>query len=113
MDRADLSGRGRALGLLALALVLSMTTWFSATAVVPQLREEWGLGDTASAWLTIAVQVGFVAGALVSSALSVADVFSPRAVILAGATGAAAANAVLLVADGPELGLAARLATGF
>jgi MFS family permease len=110
---ADLGARGRALALLSLALVCSMTTWFSATAVVPQLRDEWGLGDTAAAWLTIAVQVGFVAGALVSSALSVADVFSPRIVILVGAVGAAGANAVLLVAEGPEVGLAARLATGF
>jgi MFS family permease len=90
-----------------------MTTWFSATAVVPQLRADWGLGDTAAAWLTIAVQVGFVAGALVSSALSLADVFPPRAVILVGALGAAGANALLLLADGPRLGLAARLATGF
>jgi len=59
MDRAPV-GRARALALLALALVLSMTTWFSATAVVPQLRAEWALGDTAAAWLTIAVQLGFV-----------------------------------------------------
>jgi MFS family permease len=103
----------RPLALLSAALVLCMTTWFSATAVVPQLREAWELGDTAAAWLTIAVQVGFVVGALASSALSIADVFSPRAVILAGAVGAAAANSLLLVADGPELGLAARLATGF
>ena len=74
MDRASL----RALALLAAALVLSMTTWFSATAVVPQLRAEWDLGNTAAAWLTIAVQVGFVAGALSGSALSLADVFPPR-----------------------------------
>jgi MFS family permease len=107
------SARGRALGLLSLALVCSMTTWFSATAVVPQLREEWELGDTAAAWLTIAVQVGFVAGALASSAVTLADVFPPRAVILAGSLGAAAANALLLVADGPGVGLAARAATGF
>jgi MFS family permease len=113
VDRADLSGRTRALALLSLALVCSMTTWFSATAVVPQLREEWGLGDTAAAWLTIAVQVGFVGGALASSALSVADVFPARLVILGGALGAAGANGLLLVADGPRLGLAARLATGF
>ena len=109
MDRVAL----RALALLAAALVLSMTTWFSATAVVPQLREEWGLGNTSSAWLTIAVQVGFVAGALLGSALSVADVFAPRLVILAGSLGAAGANAVLLGADGPEVGIAARVATGF
>lgn len=109
MDRESL----RALALLAAALVLSMTTWFSATAVVPQLRAEWDLGNTAAAWLTIAVQVGFVAGALAGSALSVADVFPPRFVILAGALGAAAANLVLVAAEGPEVGIAARVATGF
>jgi MFS family permease len=109
VDRAAV----RPLALLSAALVFTMTTWFSATAVVPQLRAEWGLGDTAAAWLTIAVQVGFVAGALVSSALSVADVFSPRIVILAGSLGAAGANLLLLAADGGELGLIARLATGF
>ena len=109
MDRAAL----KALGLLAAALVLSMTTWFSATAVVPQLRGQWDLGNTAAAWLTIAVQVGFVAGALAGSALSVADVFPARAVILVGSLGAALANLVLVVAGGPEIGIAARLATGF
>ena len=108
MDRAAL----RALALLAAALVLSMTTWFSATAVVPQLRTEWELGNTAAAWLTIAVQVGFVAGAVIGSALSIADVFPPRVVILVGSIGAAAANALLVAADGPVLGIAARLATG-
>jgi MFS family permease len=90
-----------------------MTTWFSATAVVPELRDEWELGNTAAAWLTIAVQVGFVAGALAGSALSIADVLPTRAAILAGSLGAAAANAVLLAADGPVLGIAARAATGF
>ncbi len=82
-------GAGRALGLLSLALVLSMSTWFSASAVIPQLREEWGLSTSAAAWLTIAVQLGFVAGALLSSALTLADVMPPRRVIFAGALGAA------------------------
>jgi MFS family permease len=90
-----------------------MTTWFSATAVVPELRQEWDLGNTAAAWLTIAVQVGFVAGALAVSAFSVADVISARVVILAGSSGAAAANALLLVADGPSLAIPVRAATGF
>ena len=51
-------GRWRALALLAVTLVLSMTTWFSASAVIPQLRVEWDLSATAAAWLTIAVQLG-------------------------------------------------------
>ena len=109
MDRSAL----KALALLAAALVLSMTTWFSATAVVPQLRSDWELGNTAAAWLTIAVQVGFVACAIIGSALSIADVFPPRVVILVGSIGAAAANALLVAADGTALAIAARVATGF
>ena len=105
--------RGRALALLAFALVLSMTTWFSATAVVPQLREEWDLSGGEAAWLTIAVQLGFVVGALPSSVLNVADVHSPRTVILVGATGAAAANSCLALVDAPVAAIPLRFATGF
>jgi MFS family permease len=103
----------RALAVLAFALVLSMTTWFSATAVVPQLREEWGLGRNGAAWLTIAVQLGFVAGALLSSLGNVADVLSPRAVILGGAIGAAAANALVALASGLVEAMPLRALTGF
>jgi MFS family permease len=103
----------RALALLALALVLSMSTWFSATAVIPQLRAEWGLSDNAAAWLTIAVQLGFVAGALLSSIGNVADVLPPRSVILAGSIGAAAANVLILAADGSSLAIPLRALTGF
>jgi MFS family permease len=116
MDRADLasvSGRTRALALLAAALVLAMTTWFSASAVVPQLRDEWSLGDSAAAWLTIAVQLGFVTGALVSSVLNVADVIQPRIVILVGACGAALANALLGAVSGAGAAIPLRFLTGF
>jgi MFS family permease len=110
---AELRERRRALTLLAIALVLAMTTWFSATAVIPQLRSEWDLSRTSASWLTIAVQLGFVAGALVSSLLNLSDVVAPRLVILAGALGAAAANLALLAASGPGTALPARFATGF
>ena len=103
----------RALALISLALVLAMTTWFSASAVVPQLRAEWGLSDSGAAWLTIAVQIGFVVGALVSSAVNLADIVSARAVILAGAVGAATANAVLALVDGATGAIPLRVATGF
>jgi hypothetical protein len=84
--------RWRALALLAVTLVLSMTTWFSAAAVIPQLRAEWALSVSAAAWLTIAVQLGFVGGALVSSLLNIADVVPPKHVILGGTIGAATAK---------------------
>ena len=105
--------RGRALALLALALVLGMSPWFSATAVIPQLRDEWGLSDNAAAWLTIAVQLGFVVGALLSSLGNVADVLPPRLVILVGSVGAAAANLGVAAADGAEIAIPLRALTGF
>jgi hypothetical protein len=105
-------GRRRALGTLAFALVLAMTTWFSATAVVPQLRVEWNLTPGTAAWLTITVQLGFVAGSLLSDATNLSDIASPRVVIFAGAR-AAMVNLILLVAGGPGVAIPARFATGF
>ena len=90
-----------------------MTTWFSASAVIPQLRAAWGLSDTSAALLTIAVQLGFVTGALVSSIFNVADIVSVRATILGGALGAAVLNALLLVSDGISTALPLRFGTGF
>jgi MFS family permease len=111
VEKSD--GRWRALSLLAATLVLSMTTWFSATAVVPQLRAQWELSDATAAWLTIAVQLGFVCGALFSSLLNLSDVVSPRHVILGGAIGAAAANVSLGFAGGAAAGIPLRFLTGF
>lgn len=108
----DPPGRWSALGRLAMAKVLAMTTWFSASAVLPQLQDEWRFSTTAGAWLTIAVQLGFVAGALLSASLNLADVIPPRRLMLLGATGAAGANALLLVTPGVNTAIALRLVTG-
>lgn len=90
-----------------------MTTWFSASAVIPQLRGEWDLSDTGAAWLTISVQIGFVAGAVVSAAVNLPDIISPKHVILGGSIGAAVANALLLLVDSASIGIPLRFATGF
>ncbi len=98
---------------MAAGLVLGMTTWFSASAVIPQLRVEWSLSTSAGSWLTIAVQLGFVAGALFLSILNLSDIMPPTRVILLGALGAATANLLLLLATGPGTGIPLRFATGF
>ena len=72
-----------------------MGPWFSASAVIPQLRAEWDLSDSAAAWMTIAVQLGFVVGALVSSIFNISDVVHPARVMAVGALGAALANLFL------------------
>lgn len=105
--------RRRATLLLGIAVVLGMSPWFSASAVIPQLRPLWDLSDSAAAWLTIAVQIGFVVGALLSSTLNLADVVRPQVTILIGAVGAALCNGALLVVPGAAGAIPARFGTGF
>jgi MFS family permease len=108
----DADDRYRALAVLAVAVLLAMTTWFSATAVLPQLRDEWGLTPTAATLLTVAVQAGFVVGALVSAVLNLADLVAPRRLLLLTALGAAAANVLLVSSDGAASAVPLRFATG-
>ena len=58
------------LGVVSLAQFLGMTLWFSATAVTPLLVREFDIPPGHVAWLTMAVQAGFVAGTLASAGRS-------------------------------------------
>src|SRR5437016_553541 len=92
--------RRAALALIAAAQIGAMSTWFSAAAVAPSLAREWHLAPAAVALLTVAVQVGFVAGALASAVSGIADVLPTRAVFVAGALAAAGANGFLIGTGG-------------
>lgn len=100
------------LALVATAQFLGMTLWFSATAASPQIARELGLTSVQVAWLTIAVQGGFVAGTLVSAALNLADVVNPRRLFAAGCVVGAAANASVAMIDSPAGIIALRFVTG-
>ncbi|WP_132058423.1 MFS transporter [Halorussus amylolyticus] len=89
------SRRRRALVVVAAAELLAMSLWFSATAAAPELAAEWGLTATETAWLTIAVQLGFVAGAFLSSALTLSDVIRPRYLFAASAAAGAGFTALI------------------
>ncbi|MDX1661755.1 MAG: MFS transporter, partial [Gemmatimonadota bacterium] len=108
----DPPGRWAALAVLSIACLLGMTPWFSASAVLPRLVEAWNLSSSAAAWLTIAVQLGFVAGAVGSAVLTLADVVRPRRLFLLGCLGAAVANAGLLLATSAVTAIPLRFATG-
>ncbi|HEX7088785.1 MAG TPA: MFS transporter [Longimicrobiales bacterium] len=111
LERAA-AGRWRMLALLAAAELLAMTLWFSATAVAPQLAERWSLGAAGTAWLTMAVQLGFVVGALASAALSLADLWSARRLFAAAAALGALSNGLLVLAPGAGSAFALRFGTG-
>jgi len=108
-----LPGKWRNLAVLSVAQVLAMSVWFSASAVAPQLAQAWLLSASGAAWMTMSVQVGFVAGALLSALMNLPDRYSNRAIIAVCAAIAAAANGFIpLFADGPAQALAARVVTG-
>ena len=89
-----------------------MAPWFSASAVAPALVAHWHLGPGGAAWLTISVQLGFVAGALASAILTLSDVLSARRLITVSAALAAAATAAITFAPGPVTGVGLRFVTG-
>ncbi|HSL53892.1 MAG TPA: MFS transporter, partial [Pyrinomonadaceae bacterium] len=70
--------RWQALALLSIAELLGMSLWFSGSAVVPALTREWQLSPSQISWIAIAVQLGFVAGTLVSATLNLPDIISTR-----------------------------------
>ena len=103
---------GRVLAILAVAELLAMAPWFSASAVSPTLARAWQLSPAATAWLTISVQLGFVLGALVSAILTLADRLSARRLVAGSAALAAAATLGVAAAPGVTTAMVCRLLTG-
>jgi MFS family permease len=105
--------RWTALVLLSTALLLGMSLWFAVSAVAPQIAREWKLSESTTAWLTLAVQIGFVVGTLASALLNLPDVISARHLFALCAFAGAAVNAILawtMHSAGPAIAL--RFATG-
>jgi MFS family permease len=103
----------RALVLLSLAELLGMALWFTGSAVVPALASEWNLSSSQVSWLAIAVQLGFVAGTLISATLNLADIITTRHLFAVSALLGALTNAFFgLYAHQPETAIALRFLTG-
>ena len=77
------AGKWRNLTFLAVAELMAMSLWFSGSAVVPQLHEEWRLSGAEQSWMTMSVQLGFVVGAVLSAVLNLADrIPAPRLIAI-------------------------------
>ena len=117
MSAADTSppppDRWKILGLLSIAELLGMSLWFSGAAVVPALRNEWQLSESAAGWLTVAVQLGFVVGTLLSATLNLPDIINVRYLFAASALFGAITNASFgYFARGTGVALVLRFLTG-
>jgi len=109
----DTRARRRVLGLVALATLGGLSVWFSTNAVADALAEELRFGDGDVAWLTIAVQFGFVAGTLTSAFGNLAERMHERRLFALAGLLAAAANLAPIGSDSFAIWLLARFATGF
>jgi MFS family permease len=105
--------RWQALTWLSLAELMGMSLWFSGSAVIPALRQEWHLTDAQASWLTISVQLGFVAGTLMSALLNLPDIITTRHLFAISALLGAVCNAAFgWLAQGAGSGIAWRFLTG-
>jgi MFS family permease len=110
----EAAGRWRLLALLGLGELLAMSPWFSASAVAPLITPALSLSGLDLPMLTVAVQLGFVVGALLLAVTGAPDVLPARGLFLVGALGAAAANlGFAYVATGFDAALGFRFVTGF
>jgi MFS family permease len=100
------------LALVALGEFFGMTLWFSATAAAPAIASELSMRDTGVAWLTMAVQGGFVVGTLVSALSNVADLVNSRRLFAIGCAAGACANAAIPFAGSVGAVIVLRALTG-
>lgn len=91
-----------------------MTLWFTGTTVLPQLAQEWRVNVADAAWVTIAVQFGFVAGALISAIFNLSDVISASRLFAICAVAAAIVNGLfaLFAIEHRSAALVLRFLTG-
>lgn len=82
--------------LLGLAQVFALSVWFSASAVVPDLKANYGLSGWHASMFTSAVSIGFVFGTLVSATLTLADRYPPSKLFAVCAFLGAVANGAIL-----------------
>ncbi len=97
---------------IAVAELLAMSLWFAGTAVAPALARTFGLGADGVAWLTMSVQLGFVAGTLASALVNLPDIVAPRVVFAAGAVAGALFTLLPLASPGSEILIGSRFLTG-
>jgi MFS family permease len=109
----QMSVKWRTILLLAIAELLGMAVWFSASAVVSSLAQAWSLDDSGRAWLTMSVQAGFVIGAFLSALLNLSDIFpAPRLIAVSSFLAAFSTVLIPIFAGDLTLAVILRVLTG-
>lgn len=112
--RSDVSRatRVRVVGTISVATMLAMSVWFSASFIVADLRLVWGMPAAFTGLLSFGLQIGFIAGAMLSSLLGLVERIGSRRIFFSAAMSAGALNLALLVTDDFRVGIVLRFLTG-
>ena len=98
--------------LVAVGEVLGMSLWFSATAAAPAIVREFGMASGGLAWLTMAVQAGFVAGTLITALTNLADAVNARRLFAVGCVAGALGNVAIAFVPSAAAVILLRFLTG-
>ena len=113
VTQSDAPLRWAIMSLLAVAVSLGMSLWFTASATATQLAARWALAPAQATALTTSVQIGFVIGTAVAAVLNLADIIAARWYFAICAFAAGVANAALAIVPVFELAIFCRVLTGF
>ena len=101
-----------ALFLIAIAEILTLSVWFSASVVSTPLQDQWHMNSVEVALLTASVQLGFVVGAIISSVTGIVDRFNSRWIFSTAAVAGAVVNGLFILSNSWETGTLLRMLTG-
>mmetsp|Transcript_63560 Transcript_63560/g.151599 ORF Transcript_63560/g.151599 Transcript_63560/m.151599 type:complete len:452 (-) Transcript_63560:135-1490(-) len=102
----------RSLALISAGVFSSLSIWFSASAVLASMKQEWEISDAEGSFLTSMVNVGFCVGCLVSAVVNLPDFVSGPVLICCGSISAAISNSCMLLVGGFLGALVCRLFVG-
>lgn len=100
------------LALICFGVVCSMTPWFAASAILPELKAAWDMSTNMASILTNAVQAGFVVGALGVAFFNIADIFPSVRLMTVGAAVASFTSYLIVFASNAEEATVLRFITG-
>lgn len=106
------ANRWQVLFWISVSELFALSMWFSASAILPELKVVWHLNSVMEAWVTASVQIGFILGALFSSYLGLPDRLNARKIFTVAALLGAVLNGLVILVDNAFLGITLRMLTG-
>lgn len=102
----------KALAWIGFSVLCALSLWFSASVISTELIDVWSVRSNVESWLSASVPIGFVIGALFSSAFGIADRYNPRKVFAISALLGALFNGLIIFVSSASFGISLRILTG-